>query len=1535
MSQKEKGKKGTKKEPNSTAKANHDNKNKNENEAVSTNSDAAIVNKTNKAKEKGGTTQSEEGGTTTNKNKQNNHEEEVNLLADLDTFLKLQEDSANAGHASAAATVGKAKTNNTATSGTSAPATTTAAAATNTAATSATARTTTTTTTTTASASAQTKAAPRTFSRGNRGTALVTDGLANSKVRQILQHATINDVVVITWRIRHGQDHALNENVQQLTAEGRVSRLPTSADDRWRINYPNSPELNRTSTYPLPFNEDANTILDSIVLAPTNTFDSLNLGLPPCDRSSSRTEVFNARQPDGVFFVDGSYYPANKNAAAAVVYRKRQQGVRMWNISEKKIRDDDEQHGRYYQNVSQHAAEFSAMIAMFTLAKNKPPDSFYIGIVDSNLVFDAVQNNNNTFKAPHIKELVDKARLAWLDVHNKFVIMCMDRKYGNPADSVAKNVANTHTGIGSQDIFVDLHVPANKFTMNSEHQRRMLEEQGRNSCYSRRVNEVAKDIDDVHKFAQLYKYHALSSCPAPCRLSWSNVVAQQVQAVIDAPDENERSTAFIGLMILPQLFLPSNATKQALEQHLLEGRVFNMELLSVDELRHQEKEQQEQKRKKQQELDQHLDDTQRAARDQHRQERKNVKLADTVQRLFNDNKVKQARKVLQNESESKRLEFSEMTERLKTKFVDQRQPFNNDVHIKDIPLTMPFGGGAVVDVLKNMPKQAATCIDRWTPQLMLQAIETNQNICAGLGSIAAMVLNRQFNTQVRDFFTLARGLGIPKDDDGIRPIQLSSFFAKFTGSLAYGQASPSLSKRQYAVRAAINGCHSIIHKVREKYKEGKAVIRIDVSNAFGTAMRALVERLLRDHDRKKKGAWSALRRFFDIMYKDPSFIALYGNGCKDILFIKFLEGLRQGDVVASFFFNLIMDAVMDRIEELRDEDPELQGVDIDLLSFIDDLTAVTEPQHAVRVTKIIVQALGEHGFKVNINKSKILCRNQLSTDSNNNIAVVSCTDAAGAVQQMDITTGEDESFVVLGGNISDNYESYNFKQRQKFNDFFNLLESVPLHPQVAFTIARLCGAPKLQYYCTVTPPEHARDVVAEFHQRMIKYVESPNVLDFSLDHDIKRNAQTLSSTNEVINVAVASMQKQVQQSNNNNNNDDDDNRDDDTDTTNNHEARLDDDGARPRRSAAEIEQNNNENSSTASVENDNTTARPCFDNMKFLRHERRGLGLPNYPDYHHLLYQHSRNACMRKCAAPAPALVTNFSEEAYADHDPLTLHLRAQQQAEWLFFTSPNKRNHLFPNEFRLAAAIRCGVLPNSYVDRLVTCHCPGCGVITQTHLDVINHALTCPRASSYTSAHRHTLLKYAVAAVCRDHGVNVVVEPNFYEYNNEKLQRPDLTVMSVPPIATDFTVVRQVGEVGKHAAAAAEQKKKTHEDAVHRMTHIFEPFAAEAHGTLDPSCVRFCNKASQGLQIHMQRSFKREMYMAVSCSLAKARAAMLSNLMFRNMQETLVGVKFVKTTTEKTEKSKASRNSNSLNSPSLKRNENPQSTLQRKSASS
>ena len=164
------------------------------------------------------------------------------------------------------------------------------------------------------------------------------------------------------------------------------------------------------------------------------------------------------------------------------------------------------------------------------------------------------------------------------------------------------------------------------------------------------------------------------------------------------------------------------------------------------------------------------------------------------------------------------------------------------------------------------------------------------------------------------------------------------------------------------------------------------------------------------------------------------------------------NGVKQGDATSSFLFCAALDIALNNKQRTFD----MMGINAKIYAYMDDITITADTAQADKAIKATICSLTNIGMKVNEDKSKILS----TMEGNYSLTTVHHHD--------------DEPFVILGSNLNQSQTS-----RTKFEDlaiqkqerFFDILEKANLHPQIEFTLLRICGCPRIQYLCETTEPE--------------------------------------------------------------------------------------------------------------------------------------------------------------------------------------------------------------------------------------------------------------------------------------------------------------------------------------------------------------------------------------------------------------------------------------------------------------------------------
>ena len=883
-----------------------------------------------------------------------------------------------------------------------------------------------------------------------------------------------------------------------------------------------------------------------------------------------------------------------------------------------------------------------------------------------------------------------------------------------------------------------------------------------------------------------------------------------------------------------------------------------------------------------------------------REEKRKKRLAEAVERLANDSKVRSARKLLFQQVETGNdMQFAEKVELLRKKFVEKDRK-NNDHLLPDLMLdklnVVPaFPPEIITKTMMKIPSQAAPCIDGWNKRLLNDCIKAIPDIAGLLGQLFADILNDLYDTRGMSILRAGRLVGIPKGQspsDGIRPISIANLLMKICGSLIWHAGLAERPIRHQKGICCPNGAAQTLHCARAEAERGYAIIKIDLSGAFDRTRRCDVAQVLLHDLPLEYGAEPGepipdglhnIIKYFHALYGDENGIklAVYGPGADNTAYIDMKEGLMQGNTVSTWFFAKVMEKVTKELEQ------KCPGAII--RTYVDDFTISSPPRHALYVANELRKILTKYGAKVNIGKSKILCKDpnligalpmlQLNElDQNiinhargriyenvrrysrperdnkelgprteeemeairrretelaeihmskqiewhNAVNYIVHDDNTYSIREPDNPMSEEEcllqdqeaisirsfnvnqdaadqynddsesikivdtyreEFIVLGGNISENNNEYLKMQRNKLCGFYDVLRKIDLHPQLAFTLARICGFEKARYFANVTKPEHSQNVLAEFDQEAITYLEDLFNIDIA-DQDF------------------------------------------------------------------------------------------C--------HRAGGLGIYDYHSNAQTLYQESFNASVLKLKQQDVPLV---NAKPPADKKAAA-HLAAQHTAWWLRYQPRGRSVRLTPSTFKIGMCIRCGTLPRDLLSSVPrTCVC---GEVLMTPLDLINHAQNCQH-SGFTPATRHNIMKYDAAQVFRRYGLGVTVEPTMYDgsYTDNHKHRPDLSVYSGPNvITTDFAIMQQdkSGVPGIAAKNAAKAKNKLHSKPVNNygINHHFVPCTFEAHGHMDNSVMEFIERAGQHLPAFLASEMKKEMVTVMSIALLKARVAAVAAVLNR-----------------------------------------------------
>jgi hypothetical protein len=265
-------------------------------------------------------------------------------------------------------------------------------------------------------------------------------------------------------------------------------------------------------------------------------------------------------------------------------------------------------------------------------------------------------------------------------------------------------------------------------------------------------------------------------------------------------------------------------------------------------------------------------------------------------------------------------------------------------------------------------------------------------------------------------------------------------------------ATKLLVPHQYGVGVS-SGAERILHSVQHALTDErgpKALLKIDISNAFNTCDRARVLREL-----YALPDLSQLYRIANFAYSAPSQLLLQGCRGESILSE---NGVRQGDPLSALLFCIYMRDVFTKVVE---------EANVEIYGFFDDINIVGNPAEVMKALTALQRLLPEVSLTCNTSKSHFayfqddsapLMRHIRETLAHHNIEYHSeWVELVGAVvgkNEAAITTGLAAVLDADDGTVA----------------FFRRLQLDELPTNDTMQLLRQCAVPKMTYLLRCTPP---------------------------------------------------------------------------------------------------------------------------------------------------------------------------------------------------------------------------------------------------------------------------------------------------------------------------------------------------------------------------------------------------------------------------------------------------------------------------------
>ena len=347
----------------------------------------------------------------------------------------------------------------------------------------------------------------------------------------------------------------------------------------------------------------------------------------------------------------------------------------------------------------------------------------------------------------------------------------------------------------------------------------------------------------------------------------------------------------------------------------------------------------------------------------------------------------------------------------------------------------------------------------WTEELIREAItSTNQKQWL---TVLEDIVNASFSAETLRLLRQGILIGIPKGDDGVRPLALGEVLVKvgvklLLDSHRHLKDEAAVGAFQYAFKQF--GCEQIIHSVRRTLREdpNAHAILVDCSNAFNCVRRQSIREVLMSDPR-----FNSVRPLFNAFYAEQGDLVVRGEGDEHPV-LSSSEGVRQGDVLGPLLFCLALrPAVARALEQFH---LLLPGKQVSVYAYMDDITIVGDASAGYEFFSLLEREL--EGIGLAVNRAKTVMTSPLFK-SDMKCRVESC-------------------FKLLGAHVSRNPAEEKAevdKLVEQHEPLFNRLTHLPA--EVAYRLLVLCGVPRWAHIIRTHEPIVSRPASAAFTEMSV------------------------------------------------------------------------------------------------------------------------------------------------------------------------------------------------------------------------------------------------------------------------------------------------------------------------------------------------------------------------------------------------------------------------------------------------------------------
>ena len=369
----------------------------------------------------------------------------------------------------------------------------------------------------------------------------------------------------------------------------------------------------------------------------------------------------------------------------------------------------------------------------------------------------------------------------------------------------------------------------------------------------------------------------------------------------------------------------------------------------------------------------------------------------------------------------------------------------------------------------------------------------NETTAPHLATVISLLIRGLITGEAKNMLLASRLIAI-KRGSKIRPVAVGETLYRLAAHYAIGQIgnlSDLFPRIQLGLHKA--GTEKYIHRLQaflEKQQEDCTIMSLDIKNAFNTRSRVKMATTL-FNEQKTHPIW----RIFHWAYDEPSQLNIFHQNGAYLGTILSQEGVRQGDILASFIFSLSMQPAYEKISDIlakasNEPLPTPSQIDISqtptptgphtysthTCAYIDDLTIAANTQNLISKFPQIAQVLEQEGLTVNWSKTSLFwAGNEHNIPHELPLFAKNPFGHNSPYSALELKTGYLE---VLGSFIGPNLHKISQHLQDNSDSLTLILQrlndpQLQIPTQSAYLILRKCALPKINYLCRTLGPAAA------------------------------------------------------------------------------------------------------------------------------------------------------------------------------------------------------------------------------------------------------------------------------------------------------------------------------------------------------------------------------------------------------------------------------------------------------------------------------